>query len=525
METVIFLLLAAVVLYVLFSFLLPPLEEEEEFEVWDAAELRLDSLLQGVVDPRADIRDRYRNRILAMGQGVIPRLIEQLSQELFLAQNELKIIRIKELICDFGLAAVPSILQMLEDEGGDPEVAAAAQSLLLEIGSPALHLVIERLSYPIILPVIPVLCEWGEPAIRACVKAFRKNPHQGMWRRVLAAFGDAIVPSLFTLVEQEEGEARLVAFQLLADFSPMEAHALFVAGLSSPQARIRASAVSALGKLSLSDDFAALVGMLSDTDVSVRVRAIESVAMVGQEESIRELREFLHVTLDQPERLEEALTASVCLASLGEEVHDSLVDQGLAASVWRLRSMAMTLIEAMPFEEALPYAERLLWDQEGQMVQRALHLLSSHPNRQSISVLLAYASQQESGHARSQWAEEAILSSKEQGTPFLMEHLETGHSQLALRMLLRGDDPKALESVLVLLQSSEDPQQAYGVAPEDLHAYLQRVAMRSDIRDVLQRFIKKQAQSPLAPALQTFLSALPHSSHQPLSIDAKSPEA
>lgn len=529
MQMFIYLLVAALLIYMLSSLLLPPVVEDEEEDVWDAAELRLESLLQGVVDPRADIRERYRNRILAMGPEVIPRLTEVLSQELFLAQNELRILRLKELLRDFGLRAVPPLLQMLEEEGGDPEVAKAVQELLRDIGSPALRIIIEKLSYPIVMPMLSLFQEWGEPAIKASMKAFRKAPKQSMWRRILLSFGDDVIPYLLDAVDEWKGEARIAAFQILAEFAPIEAQHRFVEALEAPQARLRASAVLALGRIGSPEWLEVIEKRLEDEVPHVRIQAIEAYAEMGQEQSIERLIQLQEQSKDDAERLEETLTTAVALAQLGEPVDSAFVDRALASNTWRLRCMALRLVQHLPADENIAYLERLLWDRDDNMVKEAIQILANQQTRVATFALVNYATEFSPGHVRRGWVSDALLSWRETIVPLLLDGFQKHDSAWKgslVEILLYGDDPRSVEPILLALHEAEDPEGDWGVEPEELHRFLVRASERADIRETIQKFIKKHDQSWLVPALTYVMHQLqPGSGSQNnLPIDAKRPE-
>lgn len=514
MQMFIFLVVMAFLVYMLFSFLLPPVIDEDE-DVWDAAEVRLESLLQGLADPRPELRERYRNRILSMGPTVIPRLVDVLSQELFIGHHEVRIRRLMALLRDFGLRSVPALLHLLEEEGTEPDVAQAVRELLLDIGTSALPLIVKKLSSPLVMPLLPVFKQWGQPALRSIMKAFHKNPQQTMWRRVLLSFEDEAIPLVESAVANWDGKAQNAAFHILAELAPLSSTELFHMRLTDKDPAIRASSVLALGKMRVLSTLEDVELLLTDEYAQVRIRAIEAYARIGLEETIPALNLFLKESRIELSRLEESLTAAIALVELGEPSDAELVDLGLASSSWRLRRMAFTLLEYMEHEKAHIYLERLLWDRDDRSVQEAIRILAIHATRPGVQALLTFASEYPLGHQRSLWVEHTLLERIDWITKPVIASLEqcsASESGIALRVLLRGHALESVVPVLLALESSEDPDSLWGIEPEDLHLFLQNVSEHSDIVHILRRFVADYTHSPLVPALELFLSQVSESS-------------
>lgn len=154
-------LIAAIVLCIVLIFLVAPISstEEEEPEFWEVTDIRLETLLQGTLDPQLEMRESYHKQILSMGSPVVSRLIHALSQELAVAQPHSDWChRVELLLQDFGLQTIPALLQWLREKGDNPAVVRSVQKILLTYDTPALRVIMSHLEPVLLPPLVPVFC-------------------------------------------------------------------------------------------------------------------------------------------------------------------------------------------------------------------------------------------------------------------------------------------------------------------------------------------------------------------------------
>ncbi|HAA57315.1 MAG TPA: hypothetical protein DCE42_21295 [Myxococcales bacterium] len=511
MELFLFLVAAVLLILFLFSSTLPtPLEEEEE--VWDSTEVRLESLLQGVMDPRAEIRERYRNRILAMGPHIIPRLMNIYSQELFLSQNQIRILRLQELLLDFGLRVVPPLLDLLWEEGDDPYVVEGVVVLLRQVGTPSLGLIMDKFRPAFAPHLAPLFREWGSPALREMINAFRAKPHEKIWHQLIVHFGEQATAPLCEAVDTWDGEAQQQAYLLLAQIADEDALPYYQQGLKSEHPLVRAECAFALGKVGSPALLQELLPLLQDDDLRVRCKTLPAIALLQQPEAIEPLLNHL-AGLTEPADLQEHILCAVALSDLGVPSDESLIEKALDAHQPSIRLLAFELLRAVHVDTRLKQLEELLWDPDWKMVQQAIEMLLSIRSPKTAEIFLTCLEALHPDEPRFEVIEKALISLQEHATLPLMKRCKEPTSPLAiiaLHIIIQGNDLRGLEHVLSLLHHSEEPELEWEVDPSEFLAYLERMAgQRDELLAVLKTFQETYPQSSLRPVLTQFAEPLP----------------
>lgn len=529
MQLFLFLLIAVFLCFLLISLLSPPpAVEEDESDLWEPTEIRLESLLQGTLDPRSHIRDSYHNQILSMGSGVIPRLINALSQELCFAQpNAVWCERVETLLQDFGLQAVPALLEWLRDEGDSPEVVESVQRILIAYDTPVLRLLMSNLEPTLLQPLAPVFREWGGSSAKFALRAFQKEPRKKLWQQLLIELREHGVSGLMEGTQSWDGEARHQAFFVLARLAPAEASEIFLEALDNVDIHKRMAAVRALEKIGDSNHWKALEPLLEDPAEEVRALSIQIVAKLGKNEALEPLQRFWESIRNEPSRLYEALLSSVVLAELGAPVPLDMVERGLQSNTISRQRLALQLLSYMEPEERLEYLLPLLENPAESIVTDTVRLLLEMESSYVLERLMQRARHLPSGHRHYRIIEDAMLQLGEWATPYLCQTLQDEHRDprvhgLALKSLLYTGDQNALEFVLEAVHRVDDPEVEWGIAPQDVYLFLRRLTQKHDVEPLLKRFLETHPESAMAPALQLFLEQSNTDSLSALSFDAHS---
>ncbi len=529
MQLFLFLLIAVFLCFLLISLLSPPPPvEEDESELWEPTELRLESLLQGTLDPRPHIRDSYHNQILSMGPGVIPRLINALSQELCFAQpNSVWCERVETLLQDFGLQAVPALMEWLRDEGDSPEVVESAQRILIAYDTPVLRLLMSHLEPTLLPSLAPVFRLWGKSSARLALRAFQREPRRKLWQQLLVELREHAVEGLIEGTQSWRGAAQHQAFFVLARLASSEASEIFLNALHDVDIHKRMAAVRALEKIRNPEHWGALEPLLEDPAEEVRALSIQVMAHLGEEKAKEPLLTFWETVRNEPSRLYEALLSTVVLAELGVPVPLEMVERGLQSNTISRQRLALQLLSYIEPEERLEYLLPLLENPAESIVSDTVRLLVEMESSYVLERLMQRARHLPPGHRHQRIIEDAMMQLDEWATPYLCQTLQDEHRDprvhaLALKSLLYSGDQRALEQVLESIQRVDDPEVEWDISPQDVYLFLRRLNQKHDLEPVLRRFLDNHPESAMAPALQLFLEQSNNESLSPFSFDARS---
>lgn len=523
-------LIAAIVLCIVLIFLVAPISstEEEEPEFWEVTDIRLETLLQGTLDPQLEMRESYHKQILSMGSPVVSRLIHALSQELAVAQPHSDWChRVELLLQDFGLQTIPALLQWLREKGDNPAVVRSVQKILLTYDTPALRVIMSHLEPVLLPPLVPVFCTWGASAAPLALRAFRLEPRRKLWQQLLVELHSYAVPGLIEAVRQWSGDAQQQAFFVLSRLAPPEALALFEAALQDTSTHKKMAAIRALERIQQESSWRYLVPLLEDPVEEVRALSIQVIAKLGKDSSADVLTTFSHQIQHQPTRLYEALLVAVALASLGKPVDTEMIEKGLRSKTISRQQLALQLVLHLPKEERPTYLLPLLEHSAESIVSDTVRLLLELQSPPMLERVLQRAKRLPQGHRHHRLIEDAMMCLEEWAVPLLCQTLldsqrdQRTHA-LVLKSLLKMGDQRALEPVLVMIQTVSDPEIEWGVTPQDVYMFLNRLSQDHDIHHTLRRFLAEYPNSSMAPALRLFLEQNASQAQSSLSLDTQS---
>ena len=529
MDLFLFLVITIFSMVFLLSFSFPSPEEEEEEVAWSATEQRLEMLLQSAEATQGKKRDEFHNQILAMGPTILPHLSLYLSQELFLNRDGARATIIMDVMRDFGLRSVPILLDLLEEEGHDQQLVLAVQELLIHFGPKSMHLFIERYREPLEEHIQPIFLAWGAPAARRICKELRKEPKRDAWKQLLPLFGKDAVEPLQKLITEQKPPVKDAAFEALARIAPVESRPLFLEALTHKEPKIRASSVFALGQIGDQEDFEILLGLLEDVTPLVRIRTISALVCVGGEKALEPLTTLKEKLTSNPDGVLEALHVEIALSELGEDINEFLIEEALNSMVATQRMLALELIERLPFQSRVVFLERLLWHPEHTMSEKATLMLAQSETTEAAELLVSFATQVSESDIRLVWTEQALLYLGDLATSSLVTLLENeedeGILQLAVRILLAGSDPQAVGPLLLFFDKVEEHSDVWDMELDEFSFFLERVAEKDNIAEILQRFLQKHPLCSKARELQALIDNYPDSAktQRSLALDVNSP--
>jgi hypothetical protein len=535
MQLFFFLVVVALICFLLFSLLTPSLGEDvDELEVWESKDQRLESCLLGVVNSSPQTRQHCHNQILSMGRGVIPRLVNTLSQELCFSQpNAEWIERIEDLIRDFGLQAVPFILDWLKEEGDNPLVIESAHRLILQHGDPVLRIIIERLDPTLLFYLMPVMRKWSDVTIKLAVRRFLQEPKRKLWHQLFLELGKSAESVLLVGYKQWQGEIKRQSLHILAMMASTESLPLFLDALSSSDVQMRVDAVRGLSLLKDNSTFVRISPLLSDPSEEVRKLVIPLLSVLDGNLAIVLLQEYQEQLIDQPQRLSEALLISKILADLEQPVSALWVQRGWYSSDAKIQALALTLADRLPCEERFGCFKLIIEHSNEKIASDALRLLGQKPSSWAISLLLDKYSSLDDLHPHRAIIEEVISQSTDWSMPFVGKHFKKYQDQkdkdifgLLLRVMLRCGDSRVLEMLLEVIQSDENAEEVLGISSVDLFAYFRRIAKDDDISFLLKRFLQKHPESILSGVIESFLEEYQQNkaNNSALELDTKAPK-
>lgn len=529
MQFFLFLILAIFLCIVLISLMTPVSSaEEEEPEFWEATDVRLETLLDNVAAPDPGVREVAYNQILSMGASVIPRLINGLSQELCFAQpNKEWCAQVESVLSHFGLQAIPALLQWLREEGDNPDVVQAVQRILLAYDTPALRIIMSRME-PILLPhLVPVFLAWGESAAPLVLRAFREEPRRKLWQQLLLELHAHSVSGLMAGMKQWSGEVKEQAFFVLARIAPVQAIGLFEEALQDTDIHKKTAAIRAIERSQQEQTWPRLVPLLNDPAEEVRALSIQVIAKLGKQSATEVLKNLREQIRSQPERLHEALLLAVVLATLGEPVDTELLELGLQSKLISRQQLVLQLIGHLPAEERAVFLVPLLDNSAESIIVDVVRMLLELHDPHALERVLQRFRRSPQGNRLSLLIEAELAKMGEWAVSYLCQVLTDPHRDrriraLVLRTLLSMGDQRSLEPVLSVIQMVTDPEEEWGVVPQDVYGFLKRLERHHNIHQTLQNFLADNPASAMAPALRLFLEQSTSSSRSSLSLDTQS---
>ncbi len=524
MDLFLFLVIAILCSVFLFSFLYPSLteqDEEDEEELFDSTETRLEVLLQGVIDPRADVRERHRNRILSMGPAVIPRLTAQLSQELFLEHNQLKIVRLEELIHDFGQRAIPALLQLLQDEGNDPTIAYAASELLRRLGPSAGPFLLERYRKPVTKYLRPILLSWGRRALRDAMDALRLDPQRREWNDLFAGWmqsSDAadVAQALIDLYRKNDRTTQHRVLELLSHTPPPEA-AVFLRDLSaSKEATTRRLALQGLVHLA---DPSVLV-FCQDTDSSLRHQAFQALSNERYADISVQIVQTLEACRTEALHAGDLKGVAFCETTLcrwTQKATPSVIQRLFESPDFGLRRQAIILSAHLAHEEHVGYLERALLDAQESLYTEALHQLSQAQAPHATELLLRVLDRRSEDAKFLEAAQTALsLIGKAALRPLrrLLASETKALYSAALAALLHTDDKETLYEILEILQEPSVFSRFEENDLRNIRRFLRRLFKQPTVDYTVRAFLQRFPDTPLRPLLDESLERFQRTTEQ-----------
>ncbi|MCB9637583.1 MAG: hypothetical protein H6727_01595 [Myxococcales bacterium] len=508
MDLFLFLVIAILCSVFLFSFLYPSLteQEEEEEDFLDSTETRLEVLLQGVLDPRPEIRERYRNRILSMGPAVIPRLTGHLSQELFLDHNQIKILRLEELIQDFGQRAVPALLQLLQEEGNDPAISFTVGELLRKLGSAAGPFLIERYRKPVNKHLRPILLGWGKRAFRDSMDILRLEPQRREWNDLfqgwLEELPEEATQSLIQAYQQWSNPAKSRALEILVH-SPTTFAASFLRELASSQEiNLRKQALQGLAQLADPTVF----DFCQDTETTLRHQAFQALADKRFSEQSQRIIETLRACQEDALQESDLKGVAFCETTLchwSQAANPEILEKLFATSEIGLRRQALELSKHLPQDAHEHYLEVALKENSKALYNEAFRQLSVFQGSRRTDLIIESMEKRSDDHDFLESAQSTLISIGKGALRPLRRLLGMPHSPLftvALQTLLRMEDKETLYEILEILQEPT------------IYALMDESALRD-----LRRFLRKQFKQPTVDyTVSTFLQRFPDTPLRPL---------
>jgi HEAT repeat protein len=534
MDLFLFLVIAILCSVFLFSFLYPSLadqEEEEDEEHLDSTEMRLDVLLQGVVDPRADVRERHRNRILSMGPAVIPRLTAQLSQELFLEHNQIKILRLEELLQDFGQRAIPALLQLLQDEGNDPTIAYAASELLRRLGPSAGPFLLERYRKPVNKHLRPILLSWGKRALRDAMDMLRLDPQRREWNDLFAGWLQSTEASdaahaLIEAYQKSPQPAKQRALELLSHTPPPQS-AAFLRDLStSKDTTTRRLALQGLAYLA---DPSVLL-FCQDSDTSIRHQAFQALADERYTEMSKQIIETLQEQRTEALGMGDLKGVALCETTLcrwTQTATPSIIQRLFEASEYGLRRQALVLSAHLAADEYTSYLKRALLDAQESLYTEALHQIAQTHPPQSTEILF-HALEQRAEDASFLEAAQTCLSSLGKVALRPLRRLLANENKAlfsaAFHALLQMEDKELLYEILEILQEPSTFSRLEDFDFRDIRRFLRRLFKQPTVDYTVNTFLQRFPETPLRALLEESLERFHRSAEQrePLSFRTES---
>jgi HEAT repeat protein len=505
-------------LFTLMNFL--EFEEEEDDYQRDSTEERLEVLLEGLMDTRKDVAQKARNRILAMGPPILPRLASLLSQEVFLAQEPLRIRRLRSLMVDFGLRAIPPLLQLLQEEGDDPLVASAVCGVLEEVGDIAAPLLAERYRHPLAQHLLPVLLSWEERGFRESLAVFRLDPSRKEWDALFRAWLQTDKAPFYTeLLEKAYHEApksekgRKILSILSATPTP-QTQAIWHDLARSEEPALRRFALEGLS--GLVDE--RVIRFCVDPDLSLREAACEAL----RAEAFAPHKERLVDALQEAQR--QAL-ASQDLRSLLATEKTLLVWQGQAnlsvvellynAEDLRLRCESLRLLSGLPSQEALRFLRRALEAPEKPLYQAALKSLVSLRGVEAAELIVATMEERGFVLPPKGFVEDALHALARMGVAGLpgvrqlLHHDSEKAFALAFSALLWVDEKEAIPEILAIVQEDAVFRRIQEKNLLQLHRFLSKMVSALGAADALQHFLSRFPETPLRPMIEDCLQQEP----------------
>ncbi|MCK6509380.1 hypothetical protein L6R29_05355 [Myxococcota bacterium] len=524
MDLFLFLVIAILCSVFLFSFLYPSLteqDEEDEEELFDSTETRLEVLLQGVIDPRAEVRERHRDRILSMGPAVIPRLTAQLSQELFLEHNQIKILRLEELIHDFGQRAIPALLQLLQDEGNDPTIAYAASELLRRLGPSAGPFLLERYRKPVNKYLRPLLLSWGKRTLRDAVDTLRLDPQRREWDDLFAGWMQSseaaeVAQALIDCYRKHDRTTQQRALELLSHNPPPEA-AVFLRDLSaSKEAATRRLALRGLVHLA---DPSVLV-FCQDADSSLRHQAFQALSDQRYADISAQIIQTLEARRAEALDTNELKDVALCETTLcrwTQKATPSVIQRLFECPDFGLRRQALVLSAHLAHEEHIAYLDRAVLDTQESLYTEALHQISQTQTPHVTEILLR-ALEQRLEDAKFLEAAQTALSSLGKTALRPLRRLLASQTKAlysaALVALLRMDDKETLYEILEILQDPSVFSRLEENNLRDIRRFLRRLFKQPTVDYTVRAFLQRFPETPLHPLLEESLERFQRTTEQ-----------
>ncbi len=203
---------------------------------------------------------------------------------------------------------------------------------------------------------------------------------------------------LLKALRNEKPELVVAALQFLESFGTEDAADAVAALLSHPEARVRATAVSALGRLAAAKYLDRLTPLLSDPEPRVRANVIEALAAAQDPALADKLRPLLHDP-SMRVRLNAVLTLMAMLGiSVGLEWLPFIRE--LAHGDQKARSAATYALARLPLDQSMDVLSELLNDPELSIRCQAAEALGHIGSGRAIpSLIEALAGPPELRHA------------------------------------------------------------------------------------------------------------------------------
>ena len=373
-------LLAGAILALLIGTLLlrggdPPPRESDEVPAEGG---RVGTLCQRLTgDPR---RDRpLLNRILALGPGVVPDLVDAMAEEVRDTDgpDPQRLARMEELVADFGLAAVGPVTESLARLQPTAPHAPGLMRILARLGRPGVGAILRRgLAQPDLAPFLP---RFRAEARAALVTALEDRPPAGRARDLtrLAGLLGAHPDALDTLWARWDPAGRVDLLHWLADWLPLARSEHIHRGLEDEDPDVRRAAARLARLLVDPSLLGPLDRLAQEPDPEVRQAAVRALAA----QPLKEARPRLVAAVADPDR-GVAMAAVAGLLSAPDEVLQSALEQATAlpAEALALLSLVTPLNEKRdlaPLSAALEADDPALRD----VTARALGRLSDHDPR------------------------------------------------------------------------------------------------------------------------------------------------
>jgi HEAT repeat protein len=272
----------------------------------------------------------------------------------------------------------------------------------------------------------------------------------------LAKLKDPSSVALFSATLRSTPADRLVpAMQLLDTLDVGEAHTTLVELLAHPDARVRATAVSSLGRRGVSGHLDSLLPLLNDPDSRVRANVIEALATAKDPSLVEKLRPMLQDPSTRA-RVNTVLTLAA-IQGVDSAVDSFHLIQELARGDVKARSTATYALGRLPFEESLNILIELLDDPHPEIRCEAAQALGRVGSPRVIPNLI-----------------EAL------GGPPELRH----HARRSLAAILRNCGTPCIDELIGIARSSD------------------RAEIRSELADVLGRLKDKRVIDSLLELLK-----------------------